>query len=159
MEKIGHVRIDDRLIHGQIVASWINDLNCNTIVVADDKAANDEFQKSLLMMACPDTIQLKVLTLKDAHDFLLNCQNRPKVLCIIRDAHNALELIGDNDIEITKINVGNVSSGNGRKKYSKSVWLNDQDLEDYHKLAAKNIELEVQVIPSEKATNLLSMIK
>ena len=40
MEKIGHVRIDDRLIHGQIVASWINVLRCSTIIVADDKAAS-----------------------------------------------------------------------------------------------------------------------
>ena len=70
MEKLGHVRIDDRLIHGQIVASWVNVLRCNTIIVADDKAAGDDLQKMMLEMACPPNIKLAIKTVDQAAELL-----------------------------------------------------------------------------------------
>ena len=51
-----YFRIDDRLIHGQIVASWIASLNCNRIIVADDKAAVDTFQQALLANKNPKIV-------------------------------------------------------------------------------------------------------
>mgnify|MGYP001023125407 CR=1 FL=1 len=148
MEKIGHVRIDDRLIHGQIVASWINVLRCSTIIVADDKAAKDELQKMMLEMACPPNIKLLTSGGLD----------RSKVLLIMRNSASALRLM-EKDVGIDKINVGNVSSGSGRKKYTKSVWLNEQDIAEYKALRDRGIELEIQIVPSEKAQNMADMLK
>lgn len=158
MEKIGHVRIDDRLIHGQIVASWINVLRCNTIVVADDKAAGDSLQSMMLQMACPPNIQLKIMKIADAAAYLMDpATDRAKLLVIVRNVAGALALT-EHDVGIDEINVGNVSSGAGRKKFSKSVWLNETEIADFRKLHSRGIALEVRVVPSEKATDLMSMI-
>ena len=159
MEKIGHVRIDDRLIHGQIVASWINVLRCSTIIVADDKAAKDELQKMMLEMACPPNIKLEIKTIDQAAELLTSGGlDRSKVLLIMRNSASALRLM-EKDVGIDKINVGNVSSGSGRKKYTKSVWLNEQDIAEYKALRDRGIELEIQIVPSEKAQNMAAMLK
>lgn len=158
MQKIGHVRIDDRLIHGQIVASWINVLQCSTIVVADDKAAADPLQSMMLQMACPPNIQLKLMKISDAAAFLKDPSvDRSKLLVIIRNVDSALLLTQEN-VEISEINVGNVSSGPKRKKFSKSVWLTPEEIEKFRQLNARGIQLEVRVVPNEKATDLMSMI-
>lgn len=158
MEKIGHVRIDDRLIHGQIVASWINVLRCNTIVVADDKAAGDSLQTMMLQMACPPNIQLKIMKVADAAAYLTDpAVCREKLLVICRNAASALALT-EHEVGVDEINVGNVSSGSGRKKYSKSVWLNDADIAEFKALSSRGIRLEVRVVPNEKATDLMTMI-
>jgi mannose/fructose/N-acetylgalactosamine-specific phosphotransferase system component IIB len=158
MEKIGHVRIDDRLIHGQIVASWINVLGCTTIVIADDKAVSDQLQTMMLQMACPPNIQLKIMKVADAAAYLeAPATERAKILVIVRDVVNALTLSSYN-VGITEINVGNVSSAPHKKKFSKSVWLSEEDITNFRELAEKGIHLEVRVVPNEKATNLLSMI-
>ena len=65
----------------------------------------------------------------------------------------------EKDVGIDKINVGNVSSGSGRKKYTKSVWLNEQDIAEYKALRDRGIELEIQIVPSEKAQNMADMLK
>ena len=63
--EISVFRIDDRLIHGQIITAWIAYADAKTIIVADDKAAADSFSQSLLKMATPDSIDLKILSVDD----------------------------------------------------------------------------------------------
>ena len=158
MERIGHIRIDDRLIHGQIVASWISVLGCSTIVVADDKAAGDPLQSMLLEMAVPPGITLKVLNLENAASWLNDPGvERSMVLVVLRNVESALALV-DKGVEVEEINVGNVSADPKKTKYSKSVWLDQTDIENFQKLKDKGIYLEVRVVPSEKGTDLFSLL-
>lgn len=159
MEKIGHVRIDDRLIHGQIVASWISVLSCTTIVVADDKAAGDPLQSMMLEMAVPPGIKLRILKVEDAAVFLKDpTVNRPKLLVIVRNVASALALV-EQGVEVEEINVGNVSANPKKTKYALSVWLDEADIADFTKLRDRGIYLEVRVVPGNKGINLFSMLK
>lgn len=158
MTKIGHVRIDDRLIHGQIVASWINVLHCTTILVADNKAAEDPLQSMMLQMACPANIKLRLMKVLDAAKLLQDpAVDRSRLLVIVRNVESALALTSY-DVGIDEINVGNVSSAAGRKKFTKSVWLSEKDIENFRELHSRGIALEVRVVPNEKATDLMSLI-
>lgn len=159
MEKFAHVRIDDRLIHGQIIASWLGVIHCTTIVVADDKAAKDSLQSMMLQMACPSSITLKIVPIDEAKTRLVSpAIDRAKTLLILRNAESALRLT-ETDIGIDEINVGNVSSAAGRKKYSKSVWLNDADIAAFTALHDRGIRLEVRIVPSDKGTDLVKMMQ
>lgn len=159
MEKIGHMRIDDRLIHGQIVASWISVLGCTAIVVADDKAAGDPLQSMLLEMAVPPGIQLKVLRVENAAAYLNSpAVHRPKLLVIVRNVCSALELV-EHGVEVEEINVGNVSADPKKTKYAMSVWLDEMDIANFTRLRDKGIHLEVRVVPSDKGMNLFSLLK
>lgn len=157
MDKLGHVRIDDRLIHGQIVAAWIDAVGCNEIVIADDKAAGDDFAKSLLKMACPPSIKLRIRTIESAAKYLTTTTNRAKILLILRDVDSALRLT-EYPVEIDHINVGNASSANGRKRYTKAVWLSDEEVAKYKQLHDRGIQLTLQIVPSDHPTDMMGVI-
>lgn len=64
MKEIIYTRLDDRLVHGQIVAVWLNDLKCDVLCVIDDKAAKDPLQQMMLKMAVPKSVKFKLCTLE-----------------------------------------------------------------------------------------------
>lgn len=60
MENLVLTRIDDRLIHGQVMTAWIKQKNAVQVVVADDEVAEDEFMINVLEMAVPDEIAIGI---------------------------------------------------------------------------------------------------
>ncbi len=64
MPGIVHIRIDDRLLHGQVCAFWTNTLKLTRIMVANDEVAEDELQKQVLRMAAPTGIRTSIISLK-----------------------------------------------------------------------------------------------
>lgn len=66
MGKIVLTRIDSRLIHGQVMTKWVNQVQANKIVVVSDQLANDEFMRSIYLMSAPAGIEVLCLTEEDA---------------------------------------------------------------------------------------------
>lgn len=89
---VTHMRIDDRLIHGQIVTAWISDSKAEEILVADDMAAKDPTQQMLLKLAVPAKIKLAIVTVEKAAELLKEDQSDTKVLLIVRNPKTALDL-------------------------------------------------------------------
>ena len=83
--KVTVMRIDDRLIHGQIVTRWIDYAEAKKILVVDDKAAADSMQQMLLKLAVPSGITLEILTKKAALEKIRQDQSEEKVLLIMRN--------------------------------------------------------------------------
>lgn len=158
MRNVKHIRIDDRLIHGQIVHAWLSATGATTIVVADDKAAEDEFQKCLLKMAVPPKIKLKVLSVQAAAAWLSDeSVAGGDVLLILRNAQSALDLANAGFVP-ERINVGNVSAAPGRVQYSKSVFLDEMERYRFESLREKGISLEIQVVPGERKEDLFHLL-
>ena len=118
------MRIDDRLIHGQIVTRWIADAQADTILIADDMAAGDATQQMLLKLVAPANINLLIKTINEAAQLLASSElDDKKVLLMLRNPATALALC-NLGFHIDTINVGNISnarSETGRKKDRKSV--------------------------------------
>jgi len=66
MQEIVNIRIDERLIHGQVAAFWTNTLKATRIMVIDDSASRDDVQKMALKMACPAGVKLSILSIEKA---------------------------------------------------------------------------------------------
>ena len=88
-------RIDDRLIHGQIVTAWLSHAEAKQIICADDAASNDELQKMLLQMATPKGVDLKILSIEKAKEYLKNDTTDVKTLLLVRGTNEASELIDE----------------------------------------------------------------
>lgn len=149
---ITHFRIDDRLIHGQIITVWVQNVGCDEIVVADDEASSDTLQISLFKMAVPRSISLKILSLKKAVVYLKQ-EDFKKILLITRNLENVVEL-KNLGLPFEEVTIGNISPMNDRKKYSKSVWLNNQDKKNIQTLLDQKIKLHIQVVPTERRTEI-----
>ncbi|MEG1301729.1 MAG: PTS sugar transporter subunit IIB, partial [Erysipelotrichaceae bacterium] len=123
--KITVMRIDDRLIHGQIVTRWIDYANAKMIMVVDDAAAGDKMQQMLLKFAIPSGIKLEILTKADALARINNDETNTNVLLMIRNPKEANSFV-DMGFKIDQINVGNISnskSATGRKQMMDFIYL------------------------------------
>lgn len=152
------IRIDDRLLHGQVAFTWTPALNINAIIVANDRAATDEFLKMTLGLARPAGTKLFILTLPDTISFLNDPGNAGLSLLVltesVRDAHALTEGIAD----IRSINFGGIRAKQGARSISKAIALTDDDILLIRKLLDRGIELEVRQVPTDKKVALANLL-
>lgn len=146
---IAHIRIDERLVHGQVASVWVNTIGANRIMVINDIANQDAFQKQMLRMATPSGISLSVLTVEKAIDRVKSGNyDNEKVLVILKDTETAVRLL-ENGFEMNSINIGNISNKGDGKEVFKGVFLSKDDTINLDKLIDNNIEITIQTIPSQ----------
>lgn len=144
---IQKLRIDDRLLHGQVAFSWKSALGYEAIVIASDEAAHDELRKATIKMCCPDGVRLATRTVEDAAKLLKNPKlDAMKVFVICASPKAAYELLGMLD-EKPVVNLGGIQSAEGKKMFSKAVYVNEEDLKYLDQIAEKGYNIEVQEVP------------
>ncbi len=151
------VRIDDRLLHGQVAYSWKSALSYEAIVIANDSASNDEIRKAALKMAVPPGVKLAIRSITAAAELVNNPKlEKVKVLVICanpKDVYDLLSLIK----EKPKINLGGIQSADDKKMFSRAVYLNSEDIEYLDKIEILGYEIEVRQTPSENIQNYKSL--
>ncbi len=112
-----HVRIDDRLIHGQIAAAWARVLNVQRISVISNTAATNKPQQELLKMSAPPGVAVDVLSINDAASKILaNSYDKERVMLIVDSPKSLYELVRQG-VRIGEANLGNLGGGKpGSKK-------------------------------------------
>jgi mannose/fructose/N-acetylgalactosamine-specific phosphotransferase system component IIB len=156
---ICQLRIDDRLIHGQVAMAWCKELKIEGIVVINDEVAKDEFEKLTLDLAKPSNTSLLVLGLGEGIKFLKGEKvKKYRVLVIVNNSSDALE-IAQNINEIRSINIGGLRMSPGKKMISHSVAVDEQDICNFQKLVNMGIELEIRQIPSDPKISVENILK
>ncbi|RII32311.1 PTS mannose/fructose/sorbose transporter subunit IIB [Clostridium chromiireducens] len=158
------LRVDDRLIHGQIAMAWSKDLGIKGIVVANDSAAKDEMQKMTLKMAVPSNIKLLVKSVEEAIVVL----NNPKaanmrILVLTRNIKDALK-IHENTEGIEYMNIGNVGRFDGidaseKTTISPTVMLTKDEIDSLKKLIEIEPNTSLQVVPSDEMKPMKEIIE
>jgi|SRR5450432_431047 fructoselysine/glucoselysine PTS system EIIB component len=142
-------RIDDRLVHGQVAFTWVPSLSANTLLIANDAVAKDEFQKMTLNLAKPAGTKLLIKTLADSISFLNDEKNNLlKILVLVKSIRDAAILAADVK-EIKSINVGGIRSKDGSRLISKAVAITDDDVPFINEMIKNNIELELRQVPTD----------
>lgn len=95
-------RIDDRLIHGQVVTAWAKITKGNYIMVIDDEVAQDEFMISILKMAAPNSFKIGVYTIEEASKILQGEDTGERVILLMKRPETVLNLI-NNGVEIKEL--------------------------------------------------------
>ncbi len=149
------LRIDFRLLHGQVVFSWVNYLGVNHIIVANDHANKDAIQKMALMMAKPPGSKLDIVSCEEAIEIIKKAEE--DVFVIVGNTKDARELASSLD-EVRVINFGNIAKKEGSSQYGKALYLNAEELEDVKKLKEMNVQMEVRQLPNDKIEVLNAVI-
>lgn len=143
------LRVDDRLVHGQVVTAWLKQLKAKVIIAVDDTAASNTIIAKALKMATPKNVTLVVVTVEDGMKVLSN-YNENDVMVITKAPVNARKLIDANPEYKWTLNVGNVGMAPGRKKFAQTVHL---DEENYAAICAMkdnpNVEIFMQTVPGQ----------
>lgn len=153
------VRIDDRLVHGQIVQGWLKSIDVNTIVVASDSVAADGMQQVLMSMAVPSGIELEVKTVKDAAEAMVGGKyDKAKVMVLAASPKDVLYMI-ENGAEIKTVNVGGMHFVHGKKQVLCNLSVDDCDVKNLYAIYEKGIEIEGRVLPADERTNIIPLIE
>ena len=150
-------RIDERLIHGQVAYAWTVAYRSDAIMVIDDECAKDDLQKMSLELACPSSLKCFVVGKEKAVE-LLNKYSKRKIFVVVKHPKYLLYLV-ENGIDLKSINVGGLYYKEDRKQISKTVFLDNELIEEFNKLHNLEVELEIRATPSDKPGNLISMLQ
>lgn len=152
------IRIDDRLIHGQIITKWITEAQAQQILVVDDRSAADPMLKMILGLAVPSGIHLEVLSMSQALALINNDPSTIRTLMIIRTPQAMLEFIQAGfDAKEHEIILGNMSFDEkkaGIRHVLDYLYVNDQDIETLQALAASCAKITIKAVPEERGKEI-----
>lgn len=145
------VRVDNRLIHGQVVSTWIPHLQVDRVVVVDDEAAGSPLIQAAMQLAVPPDIQAEIRPV-DAGGLQALAKSGERVLVLVRDVATA-EVVAP-QVGARQLNLGNVHWMEGRKSISPSVFLSEEEVAALERLAARGVEVEVRALPTDHRLGL-----
>jgi len=144
------VRVDNRLIHGQILESWVPSVRADCIVVANDQLANIAFQKVLMESAVPKGIKVAIGTIEEMARYLQSDElSDRRVLLLFASPQDAL-LAHRLGVDFCELNLGNLHGGKDKKRLSCTVALNDDDIVQLQALEDDGVKVFLQCVPSDR---------
>ncbi|HKK01036.1 MAG TPA: PTS sugar transporter subunit IIB [Desulfuromonadales bacterium] len=143
-------RIDNRLIHGQVLESWVPFTKANCIVVADDRVAGLPFQRTLMAAAVPRGIRLFIGTTEEvARGFASHEFDSLRVLLLFSSAEDSL-IAYRLGVAFTELNLGNMHGGEGKVRLSCTLAFNSKDVETLQALEDEGVKIVAQCFPSDR---------
>lgn len=159
MKGIVHIRIDDRLLHGQVVAFWSNSLQISRVMVINDEVANDELQKTFLRMVAPANIRTSILGKETAVKNILNEKYLgQRVMIIVKNPKDILDLM-DLGLDIKEVNVGNMAARKDTIQIKRSVSITNDELGNFLELEKRGVLLTAMMVPDEGKNYLKDYLK
>lgn len=158
MEGIVHIRIDDRLIHGQVATLWTNELSITRIMVVNNEVAANEVQKTMLRIAAPSNVSTSLISEEKAVTNIKNGKYQgQRVLMIVKDPETIIRLM-DSGLDIKKINVGNMSTRENTYHIKSSVSITPEEEKAFHQLLDRGVEITAIMVPTDKKVYLKDII-
>ena len=144
------VRIDDRLIHGQVVAGWLRALGGQRIVIVDDATARDEFLREVLTLAAPEGVPVEVLDVaRGAARCLELAATAEPVIVLARSPRTVLGL-RQAGVPIDVVDLGGMGAGPGCKRIHKTISMSSDEIRDVRQLEQLGTRVEVQIVVDDR---------
>jgi PTS system mannose-specific IIB component len=160
MGEINLARVDDRLIHGQVMTKWSKGYNTNALFVVDNPTAKDPFMKDIYIMSTANSgMTIKVLTTDEVVEYW-NKDNFEKYRAILLfKTIAAVKEVIEKGLPVTKLNIGGIAKTKESKFVIPSVALKESDAEMLKELDSKGIEVFFQTVPDTKSVSLKDALK
>ena len=142
-------RVDDRLIHGQVVVGWGRPLGIDLIILVDDQVAASPWEQELYRMAVPREIELRFETVAEAVPALADWQAAPRrTLLLTGDIATMARLFTADGAVVNAINLGGLHHQPGRRQRLPYLYLTDEELARLRALEAAGARITAQDVPS-----------
>lgn len=152
-------RIDDRLVHGQIVQGWLKTISVDTLLVVSDLVSCDKMQQVLMAMALPNDIEFKVQSIKGAVNAILSGQyDKRKAMLLAVSPSDILYMI-ESGVNLKSLNVGGMHFVNGKRQLLYNIYVNDKDIESLYKIYINGVDIESKILPSDERVSIIPLIK
>lgn len=152
------VRVDHRLLHGQVAFTWIKSVGADCILIANDAVAANDLRMAALRMAKPEGCKLVMKSIDDSVKALnTGVTDKYNLFIITETIADVARLAGAVD-GIDEINLGGVKVEEGKKQISKAVFVSDEECDIIRDLEGRGVHMYVQMVPDEPAEDALKLI-
>lgn len=153
-------RVDERLIHGQVVVGWGGRLEPTRIVVADDALAGSAWEQELHAMGVPDGVAAEFTDVADAMARLPDWQtSEERVLLLTRDIATMSRLAATGLLREREVNIGGIHHAPGRSQVLRYVFLNDAERRQLEELAAAGVRVVARDVPGARGVGVEELVR
>ncbi len=147
-------RIDDRLIHGQVVVGWGQPLDLGFIVLVDDEVAASDWEQELYRMGVPPEMDVYFESVSSAADRLDTFVSDPrKGMLLTGDIETMVRLANQAD-DIRYVNLGGIHHKSGRVQRLRYLFLSPDEEASLKQLAGRGIAITAQDVPAARPLSL-----
>lgn len=158
MKNILVARIDDRLIHGQIVTSWIRSYPITNILIIAEDLANNQLMQRIYKSVAPEGIEVTVVNNQDAIDYLNKPDEKTENLMLLAKIPDVFEALIEAGVPLTKVVLGGMGSKPGRETLIRNISVNEAERESFRRLIQKGIKVVYQMVPVDKEIEIEKML-
>lgn len=144
------LRVDHRLLHGQVAFSWTQYVGADCILIANDNVPEDELRKTTIKLAKPPSIKLVIKNINDAIESIKSGVTDKYHLFIVVESVNDAWRIASAVEGIKSINLGGIKAKEGSKNISKAINLLPEEIEQLQQLVGKGVEVEIRQVPNDR---------
>jgi mannose/fructose/N-acetylgalactosamine-specific phosphotransferase system component IIB len=153
------VRVDDRLIHGQVVAIWLKALNARRIVIVDDPTARDAFLSEIITLAAPSGVPVEVHDVASGTERVRALAAAPEpIFVLVRSPLVALHL-REAGIEFPLLNVGGLGAGPNRKPLYRNISASPEERTAMRQLESMGTTVELRIVENDRPVAFKSVDK
>ena len=140
-------RVDNRLVHGQVIEGWLPYVAARHLIVANDAMSADLLQQQIVSLAVPEQVAVHFVPVDALPETLACCGESSLVLFAdCQDARRALE----SGVAIRALNIGNLHYAPGKIQLFPHVALSPQDRDELRAMLQQQVELDFRCVPSDK---------
>lgn len=153
------VRVDHRLLHGQVAFSWTNGVGANCILVASDTVVHDDVWKTTLKLGKPSGVKLVIKNMADSIAAINSgVMDKYKLIIVVQTIKEAKQLV-DGCPSITSINLGNTKESKTTTQVSKQVFLEEEEKAILKELMERGVECEIRALVDDNKLNVAHVLK
>ncbi|MDV7748255.1 PTS sugar transporter subunit IIB [Enterococcus faecium] len=148
------LRVDHRLIHGQVALTWTNKIGADCILVANDEIVNDPIQKTTLKLAAPHNVKVVIKNIEDSIEAIESGKtNKYKLLIVVKNIEDAHRLVSSVN-EIKEVNIGGVKETPGSKALTHSVFVTPKEKSELKEMIEEGHFVYAQQVPTDSKIDL-----
>lgn len=153
------LRIDDRLIHGQVATTWAKSTGISRIIVVSDQVAENPLQNLLLKQAAPPEIKAHVISVSKLTEIASHpLLNDVKVMLLFTNPADVMESY-KNGIKFDQVNIGGMKFTEGKQMVTHFVSVDQEDIDAFQYLYEQGIELEIRKVPGDRKQLVMDVLK
>lgn len=142
------VRIDDRLIHGQVATTWTRNYEIEQILIIDDKTRNDPVAQSVANYAVPAGVKVMIFGVDQFANVMKKTEIKKRTMLLFTNPIDILKLVNDG-LQIKEVNAGGMRFNEKRKRLSKAISVTEAEDQAFQELMDKGIHINVQMVPKD----------
>ena len=153
------IRVDDRLIHGQVVVGWGYQINPDLFVIVNDEVAANDWEQELYSMGVPETADVEFKTVDDAAQSIDEWANSSRRTVVLVSDVASLTRLCDGASTIRRVNLGGIHHEGSRRHCLPYLFLDDAEVDQLRSLAARGLEITAQDLPNAAPVTLAELIQ